>query len=195
MIRICAVFLTAAWVLAATAAPAQAGPLIAAVSAFFASSPFLAAIGKILVSVALSRLSAALAPKPKQPGIKTEGTASGSQNPASFIMGLYATNGVAVCPPMSHGNVGGTPNANLTYVIELGDAPGMALSAIIINGERCTLGAAHPNFGPVVAGGTYADIAIDAAHTDGNLVSAPAWPAHPAWIAQFLTLLGTRISH
>jgi len=46
-----------------------------------------------------------------------------------------------------------------------------------------------------LAGGTYAEIAIDAAHTDGNLVSAPAWPAHPAWIGQFLTLLGTRISH
>ena len=46
-----------------------------------------------------------------------------------------------------------------------------------------------------MAGGTYADIAIDAAVTDGNLVSAPAWPAHPAWISQFLALLGTRISH
>ncbi|MFZ4287225.1 DJ-1/PfpI family protein [Variovorax sp. HJSM1_2] len=46
-----------------------------------------------------------------------------------------------------------------------------------------------------IAGGSYAEIAIDAAVTDGNLVTAPAWPAHPAWIAQFLTLLGTRISH
>ena len=45
-----------------------------------------------------------------------------------------------------------------------------------------------------IAGGTYAEIAIDAAITEGNLVSAPAWPAHPAWIAQFLTLLGTKIS-
>ena len=45
------------------------------------------------------------------------------------------------------------------------------------------------------AGGTYADIAIDAAYTDDNLVSAPAWPAHPAWIAQFLALLGTKITH
>ena len=45
------------------------------------------------------------------------------------------------------------------------------------------------------AGGTYADIAIDAAFTDGNLVSAPAWPAHPAWIAQFLVALGTKITH
>ncbi|WP_038035327.1 DJ-1/PfpI family protein [Thermopetrobacter sp. TC1] len=45
------------------------------------------------------------------------------------------------------------------------------------------------------AGGKYADIPIDAAHTDGNLITAPAWPAHPAWMAQFLQALGTRISH
>jgi protease I len=46
-----------------------------------------------------------------------------------------------------------------------------------------------------LAGVTYADIAIDGAFTDGNLVSAPAWPAHPAWIAQFLQVIGTTISH
>lgn len=46
-----------------------------------------------------------------------------------------------------------------------------------------------------LAGATYAQIAIDAAVTDGNLVTAPAWPAHPAWIAQFLVVLGTRITH
>jgi protease I len=46
-----------------------------------------------------------------------------------------------------------------------------------------------------LAGGRYAEIAIDAAETDGNLVTAPAWPAHPAWIGQFLDVLGTRISH
>ena len=45
------------------------------------------------------------------------------------------------------------------------------------------------------AGGSYADIPIDAAHTDGNLITAPAWPAHPQWLAQFLEALGTRISH
>jgi protease I len=47
----------------------------------------------------------------------------------------------------------------------------------------------------VLAGGSYADIAVDQAYTDGNLVSAPAWPAHPQWLAQFLELLGTRIQH
>jgi protease I len=45
-----------------------------------------------------------------------------------------------------------------------------------------------------LAGADYAQIGIDQAVTDGNLVTAPAWPAHPAWLAQFLTVLGTRIS-
>ncbi|HLZ05321.1 MAG TPA: DJ-1/PfpI family protein [Bradyrhizobium sp.] len=46
-----------------------------------------------------------------------------------------------------------------------------------------------------LAGGIYADVPIDGAVTDRNLVSAPAWPAHPAWLAQFLAVLGTTISH
>ena len=45
-----------------------------------------------------------------------------------------------------------------------------------------------------VAHGKYAEIPIDGAVTDGNLVTAPAWPAHPAWLAQFLQVLGTRIT-
>ena len=31
------------------------------------------------------------------------------------------------------------------------------------------------------------------AHTDGKLVSAPAWPAHPEWMKQFLQVLGSKI--
>ena len=46
-----------------------------------------------------------------------------------------------------------------------------------------------------LAGGIYADIPIDGAVTDRNLVSAPAWPAHPAWLSQFLAVLGTTINH
>jgi protease I len=54
---------------------------------------------------------------------------------------------------------------------------------------------AYPAVGPEVttAGGTFANIGIADAVTDGNLVTAPAWPAHPAWLAQFLKVLGTRI--
>jgi protease I len=65
-------------------------------------------------------------------------------------------------------------------------------AARVIEGRRVS---AYPACRPEVelAGANYADIAIDAAVTDGNLVTAPAWPAHPAWIAQFLQLLGTRI--
>ncbi|TBW38721.1 DJ-1/PfpI family protein [Siculibacillus lacustris] len=56
---------------------------------------------------------------------------------------------------------------------------------------------AYPACAPEVrlAGATYAEIPIDGAYTDGNLVTAPAWPAHPAWMAQFLVVLGTRIEH
>ena len=34
---------------------------------------------------------------------------------------------------------------------------------------------------------------FDDAHVDGNLVTAPAWPAHPAWLRNLLELLGARI--
>jgi protease I len=54
---------------------------------------------------------------------------------------------------------------------------------------------AYPACAPEVrsAGGEYADIGIDEAVVDKNLVTAPAWPAHPAWLAKFLQVLGTRI--
>ena len=44
-----------------------------------------------------------------------------------------------------------------------------------------------------LAGAEYCGIPVDQAVTDRNLVTAPAWPAHPAWIGQFLAVLGTRI--
>jgi len=67
-------------------------------------------------------------------------------------------------------------------------------AAGVLKGRKCS---AYPACRAEVelAGGNYADIAITAAATDGNLVTAPAWPAHPDWIAQFLQVLGTRISH
>ena len=66
------------------------------------------------------------------------------------------------------------------------------VAAGVITGKACS---AYPAVGPDVnlAGGRYVDIPVDQAHVDGNLVSAPAWPAHPDWLAKFLHLLGTRI--
>jgi protease I len=65
-------------------------------------------------------------------------------------------------------------------------------AAGVIAGKACS---AYPAVGPDVtlAGGRYVDIPVDQAHVDGNLVSAPAWPAHPDWLAKFLHLLGTTI--
>jgi protease I len=62
----------------------------------------------------------------------------------------------------------------------------------VVEGKRCS---AYPAVGPDVtrAGGTYADVPIDGACVDGNLVTASAWPAHPAWLAKFLEVLGTKI--
>ncbi|HSK08718.1 MAG TPA: DJ-1/PfpI family protein [Vicinamibacterales bacterium] len=67
-------------------------------------------------------------------------------------------------------------------------------AAGVLDGKQC---AAYPACAPDVtrAGGRYADIAVDDAVTDGVLVTAPAWPAHPKWIAAFLQVLGTRIEH
>ena len=67
-------------------------------------------------------------------------------------------------------------------------------AAKVIEGRRIS---AYPACSPEVelAGATYAAIGVDAAVTDGNFVTAPAWSAHPTWIAQFLAVLGTRIEH
>ena len=65
-------------------------------------------------------------------------------------------------------------------------------AADVIRGKRIS---AYPACAPEVklAGGEYADIAVTEAVTDGQFVTAPAWPAHPAWLAQFVKLLGTEI--
>jgi len=65
-------------------------------------------------------------------------------------------------------------------------------AADVVRGKKLT---AYPAVAPEVtmAGGTYAAVNIDEAVTDGNLVTAPAWPAHPQWIAAFLKVLGTKI--
>ncbi len=62
----------------------------------------------------------------------------------------------------------------------------------VVKGKTCS---PYPAVGPDIntAGGTWKEISVDAAHVDGNLVTAPAWPAHPQWLAKFLELLGTKI--
>jgi len=65
-------------------------------------------------------------------------------------------------------------------------------AAGVVSGKTLT---AYPAVGPEVkaAGGKWVEIAVDKAIADGNLVTAPAWPAHPEWLAKFLEVLGTKI--
>lgn len=64
-------------------------------------------------------------------------------------------------------------------------------AAGVLKGRRCSC---YPAVAPDVtaAGGTYVEVPMDQSCVDGNLVTAPAWPAHPAWLAAFLKVLGTR---
>ncbi|MBN3876225.1 MULTISPECIES: DJ-1/PfpI family protein [unclassified Nostoc] len=67
-------------------------------------------------------------------------------------------------------------------------------AADVLQGKRCT---GYPACSPDIksAGGIYVNIPVDRAIVDGNLVTAPAWPAHPHWLAEFLKVLGTKIEH
>ncbi|MFW5734291.1 MAG: DJ-1/PfpI family protein [Oceanidesulfovibrio sp.] len=66
--------------------------------------------------------------------------------------------------------------------------PQILAAAGVLEGHRVSC---YPACSPEVtlSKGEYAEIPIDGAVTDGNLVTAPAWPAHPAWIRQFADLL------
>ncbi|OLQ92778.1 protease [Vibrio ponticus] len=57
-------------------------------------------------------------------------------------------------------------------------------AAKVIEGENIS---AYPACAPevVLAGANYVDLAMDQAITSGQFVTAPAWPAHPAWLSQF----------
>jgi protease I len=65
-------------------------------------------------------------------------------------------------------------------------------TAGVLKGRSCT---AYAACGPEVAlaGGRYVEVPVDEVHVDGNLVTAPAWPAHPKWLRAFLDVLGAKI--
>ncbi|CAD5105976.1 DJ-1/PfpI family protein [Zestomonas carbonaria] len=66
-------------------------------------------------------------------------------------------------------------------------------AAGVLKGRECS---AYPACAPEVrlAGGEYVELEVSGAHVEGNLVTAPAWPAHPTWLAGFLAVLGTKIT-
>ncbi|MEQ8791346.1 MAG: DJ-1/PfpI family protein [Pirellulaceae bacterium] len=72
--------------------------------------------------------------------------------------------------------------------------PQLLAAAGVLEGRACS---AYPAVKAEVeiCRGTFvpANDTFDNAHVDGNLVTAPAWPAHPAWIRSFLEVLGTPV--
>jgi protease I len=65
-------------------------------------------------------------------------------------------------------------------------------AANVVKGRKLT---AYPAVGPEVtlAGGEFQNIPVDGAFVDGNLVTSPAWPAHPSFIREFLKIMGAKI--
>ncbi|MCB9247835.1 MAG: DJ-1/PfpI family protein [Ignavibacteriales bacterium] len=72
--------------------------------------------------------------------------------------------------------------------------PQILAAANLLTGKNMI---SYPAVGPEckIAGANFGEVspAADNAITDGNLVTAPAWPAHPAWMRQFLKVLGSKI--
>ena len=73
--------------------------------------------------------------------------------------------------------------------------PQLLAAAGVLEEMECS---AYPACAPEVTmrGGTFVPAAatFDNAHVDRHLVTAPAWPAHPAWMRAFLKVLGTPVS-
>lgn len=61
-------------------------------------------------------------------------------------------------------------------------------AAGVLKDRRCT---SYMACGPEItlAGGQYVAVPVDQAYADGNLITAPAWPAHPAFLKLFVKAL------
>ena len=72
--------------------------------------------------------------------------------------------------------------------------PQVLAAAGVLAGKTCT---AYPAVKPdlLAAGAKWAEVneTFTNVEVDGQLVTAPAWPAHPQWMAEFLQLLGTKV--
>lgn len=62
----------------------------------------------------------------------------------------------------------------------------------IVSGRRVT---AYPAMKPEVeaAGGTWSDQGLEGVCVDGKIITAPAWPAHPAFIRALVSTMGISV--
>lgn len=133
-------------------APAEAGPVAAAIGAAvkaiaawkigtFSIGLFLL---KQTVAFSLSLLARKKAKAGSTGGIRSEQTMSGEGTSGSIILGKYATAGTMVAPPMTDGSFGKTPNAVLTYVIDLADMPITSLDGLWVDDSKIEFLEARP---------------------------------------------------
>jgi protease I len=71
--------------------------------------------------------------------------------------------------------------------------PQILAAARVISGKRVN---AYPACAPEIelAGATFVSLEVTEAIADGNLVTGPAWPAHPAWLAKFIEVLSAHLN-
>ena len=67
-------------------------------------------------------------------------------------------------------------------------------AAGVVKGRKVSC---YPACSPEVelAGGSFAPCEMTEAVVDGNLVTAPAWPAHPQWLGKFLAVLEKHVAN
>lgn len=70
--------------------------------------------------------------------------------------------------------------------------PQLLAAAGVLKGRKLNC---YPACAPEVglAGGTFVSLDMTEAMVDGKLVTGPAWPAHPAWLAKFLDVLDAHL--
>ena len=70
--------------------------------------------------------------------------------------------------------------------------PQLLAAAGVLKGRKLNC---YPACAPEIglAGGTFVSLDMTDAMVDGKLVTGPAWPAHPAWLAKFLDVLDAHL--
>ncbi|RRH69959.1 phage tail protein, partial [Falsigemmobacter faecalis] len=121
-----------------TAAPAQAGPVgaaIAAIGAVIKGSVVLTALAQMGASLVLSAIARKLGPKPSQQGADVKfNVEMGDDLPLSFILGDYATAG-----RRKYIGSWGRNQRFITDVIEISALPQPALAALWIGDEKAVI--------------------------------------------------------
>lgn len=131
----------------------------------------------------------------EKPGHLFRLTASFSDVTPSDYGGLYLTGGrspeylrlnPAVLHIVRHAFGFSLPVAAICHGVQI------LVCADVLRGRTLT---AYDAVGPevVLAGGFYTKVAPGEAVVDGNLVTSPAWPGHPAILREFIRLLGVSI--